>query len=322
MRWSCTLGWLLLSTLMAACLSEPELADGGLLDAAPGVLGRGPDARVTLVADIPEAENLFFTPDGRLFVSGGENVFEIARDGAGGWSKTDIFHEPCLVEGITYSGGFLYGVCSRTELATFAEAYLLAGELSPNPRMEIIGRLDDLGIPNGLASDASGALYTTYSGLGAIAKIVLSAPLRFERVEIWSRDELPAANGLRFAGGFAYFTALDLEGLAARFGRVPVLADGTAGRAEFLAARELTVFDDLAAYGDGFLITDYVAGSVLFWKDGNVVAETPPATFLAPTAVALGKPPLFAPNQLLVTEKGIIFVTGEVDGDRLSIYEL
>jgi hypothetical protein len=325
MRRACTLIWLLLWTLTAACLSEPELPDGGELDAGPvtpGVLGGGPDARVTLVPDIPEAENLFFTPDGRLFVSGGENVFEVTRDAAGRWSKTDLFDESCLVEGITYSNGFLYGVCSRTELATFADAYLLAGELTQHPRMEIIGRLDALGIPNGLASDARGALYTTYSGLGAIAKIVLSAPLRLERVEIWSRDELPAANGLRFVGGFAYFTALDLDGLSARFGRIPVRPDGTAGAAEFLAERALTVFDDLAAYGDGFLIADYVNGSVLSWKDGNVVAETPPATFMAPTAVALGRPPLFAPNQLLVTEKGIIFVTGEIDGDRLSLYEL
>lgn len=327
MRGDWTLFFVLLSNLpLLACLSEPELGDAGLpLDAAPpdpSVLGAGPDARVTLVPDIPEAENLFFLPDGRLFVSGGENVFEISRDSAGRWTKTDLFHEPCLVEGITYSGRFLYGVCSRTDLASFGEAYLLAGELNQHPHLEIIGRLDDLGIPNGMASDANGALYTTYSGLGAIAKLVLSGPLHFERAEIWSRQELPGANGLRFAAGFAYFTALDVDGLAARFGRIPVLADGSAGSAEFLAERELTVFDDLAPYGDGFLIADYLAGSVLLWRDGKIVAETPALTFAAPTAMALGKPPMFAPNQLLVTEKGIIFVSGEVDGDRLSVYEL
>ena len=33
------------------------------------------------LAAVPDAENLLFTPDGRLFVSGGTNVFEVVRDG-------------------------------------------------------------------------------------------------------------------------------------------------------------------------------------------------------------------------------------------------
>lgn len=277
--------------------------------------------RRTLVPDIPEAENLFFTPDGRLFVSGGENVFEIKRAVDGAWSKSDLFDENCLVEGITHSNGYLYGVCSMTDLDTFGDAYLLAGELTAEPHMKIIGRLDDLGIPNGMNTDSQGNLYTTYSGNGTIAKLVLSAPLELDRVEVWSKEDLPFANGLRFIDGYAYFTTLD-DWLTGHFGRIPVLPDGSAGKAEHLFERDLTVLDDLGTFGDDLVIAGFSAGNLLFYRDGKIVAETAESVFESPTSVAQGRPPMFREDQLLVTEKGLFGVRGETDGDRLSVFEL
>ena len=44
----------------------------------------------TVLLDLPSAENLIFSPDGRLFVSAGLGVFEIKRDAAGAFSATPI----------------------------------------------------------------------------------------------------------------------------------------------------------------------------------------------------------------------------------------
>ena len=308
--------------------ADPPAADASVPSDAstwvfrPDAALRDAKARRTIMPDIPEAENMFFTADGRLFVSGGESVFEIKRDAAGTWTKTDLFHEDCLVEGITHANGYIYGVCSLTQLDKFAEAYLLGGALTAEPRMQIIGRLDDFGVPNGMDADPQGNLYTTYSGLGTIAKLVLSKPLELARVEVWSKEELPVVNGLRFIGDFVYFTSMDLGSLGTRFGRIRIQPDGSAGRAEFLLSRGLTLFDDLGSIEGGIMLTDFVTGSVLFYRDGKVLAETPALTFYGPSSVLQGKPPLFRQNQLLVTEKGLFGVRNETDGDRLSVYDL
>jgi hypothetical protein len=305
----------------ASC-SEP-VRDDAAADAwvfQPDASLRNAGARRTIVSDIPEAENLFFTEDGRLFVSGGPNVFEIKRDAAGAFSKTDLFEEDCVVEGITHANGHIYGVCTKTD--PFGEAYLLGGALTAQPHMQIIGRLDDLGIPNGMDADRHGNLYTTYSGKGSIAKLVLSEPLKLSRIEVWSKENLPAVNGLRFVGEFVYFTVMNAETLTTRFGRMPLQADGSPGRAEFLLARGLALFDDVGAFEGGFMIAEYMAGRLLFFRDGKVLAETPDETFYAPSSAAQGRPPMFRENQVLVTEKGLLGVTGETDGDRLSVFEL
>jgi hypothetical protein len=188
--------------------------------------------------------------------------------------------------------------------------------------MEIIGRLDDLGVPNGLDVDRSGNIFTTYYATSAIAKLVLSDPLKLARVEVWAKDDLFMVNGLRFIGDYVYFTSMDLLSLSTRYGRIPVRPDGSAGKPEFLLSRGLTVFDDLNVFEDGQMLTDFLGGTVAFLRNGKVVAETPKATFVSPTAVLQGRPPMFRRNQLLVTEKGQLGVRGEIDGDRLSVIDL
>jgi len=127
-----------------------------------------------VVDQIPDAENQFFTDDGRLFVSGGENVFEIVRRADGSYDKLDTFHEACIVEGITHVGNYMYAVCTVAALPAYGDAYLLAGEITatrptesdidashvhPYITLQRIGTLQKFSIPNGLEADADGNLY-------------------------------------------------------------------------------------------------------------------------------------------------------------------
>ena len=52
------------------------------------------------LAAVPDAENLLFTPDGRLFVSGGTNVFEVVRDGDTSVALTALSATDCNFTGL------------------------------------------------------------------------------------------------------------------------------------------------------------------------------------------------------------------------------
>ncbi|MFP5304559.1 MAG: hypothetical protein ACLGI7_01890, partial [Gammaproteobacteria bacterium] len=66
-------------------------------------------SKAALVA-VPDAENLLFTPDGRLFVSGGTNVFEIVAAGDG-YTAYAIHDGACNFTGLALRGDVLYANC-------------------------------------------------------------------------------------------------------------------------------------------------------------------------------------------------------------------
>jgi hypothetical protein len=291
---------------------------------APGssVHGRlpGRSSRTVVHEEVNEAENLFFTDDGRLFVSGGEDIYEIERGSSGSFKQSDHFDENCLVEGIVRSGNYLYGVCTANDDESFS-AFLVAGELTKAPVFRTIAALDQASIPNGIAVGPEGHLYVTYTLRSQIVRVTLAAPLEVARTEIWA-DDLAAVNGIKYVDQSMYVTVLDGD-LVGRFLRIPVLEDGSAGTPVRLYERALTVLDDLLPFDDGFIITDFLKGTLIFWDAARgVYAETPALTFYSPTAVAQGRPPMFTERQLLVTEKGTILVRDEINGDLLSMYQL
>lgn len=325
-----------MSDSFSSCSSATRLADTVLMTAALGaalLLGACKSETTLVVDGIPDAENQFFTDDGRLFVSGGENVFEIVRRADGSYDKLDTVHDACLVEGVTHVGNHIYAVCSVTALPAYGEAYLLAGEITtpiptesdisasqvhPYITLQRIGTLQKLSIPNGLEAGADGSLYVSYSATGDIARIKLATPLQVDSIETWSSHRVAFVNGLEWGGDDLYFTGFKDTGATAIFGRMHRNDDGTAGPPQILFERRNTVLDDITYYKGGLLITDYLNGSILFWQQNEPVQETAQQIFFAPTSIAIGRPPLFDNDLLLVTEKGIIFKNDTNGGDRLS----
>lgn len=296
--------------------------------------GCGSDSQ-TIVDNLPESENLFFTEDGRLFVSGGESVFEIIQSTTGEYVKLDMFNGQCLVEGIIQRYDYLYAVCSKTNLSEFADSYLLAAQISqqspmidevieagvhPLMTLQVIASMESVGIPNGMEVDEAGYLYIADSGKGDIVRVTLATPTEVSAIEIWSESIAPFVNGLEWVGDELYFTGLKAGTLNSVFGRVQRNPDGSAGSSEVLYQRASTVLDDLVYDGEGFIITDYLRGSLLYWQEGKVVAETPADTFFAPTAVVQAQPPMFDSNALVVTEKGIIFNGNPRLGNKVGLY--
>lgn len=321
--------------VLALCLSgcaepvaAPEQADALMASAMAAPIEAqqtkaslpGQAARKVLDEQVDEAENLFFTDDGRLFVSGGEDIYEVERAADGTFTKTDHFHEDCLVEGIVEHRGYLYGVCwlvGDLQQRTF----LIAGELSADPVFRIIAPLETGAIPNGMTVDPEGRVYVTDSLKNQVLRLTFGAPLELVRKEVWAAG-LMGVNGIKHVGGAMYATMMDAS-LNSWLIRIPLLADGRAGKTELLFKRWLTVLDDIIPYEGGLIITDFLTGTLIFWDaQRGAYAETPKQTFYGPTSLALGRPPMFAPGQLVVAEKGNFLIRREVRGDLLSMYQL
>lgn len=314
--------FLLLTAAGCAELDVLEATAGTRIYSGPTLQGPlpGQAARTVLNEELNEAENLFFTADGRLFVSGGEDIYEITRAADGTYQKTDYFDEDCLVEGIVDSGNYLYGVCTLNNDDS-QRSFLIAGELTAHSKFHSIAPLTPGSIPNGMAIDKAGRILITLSVTNQIVRVTMAAPLTVENVEVWA-ENLSFVNGIKVVDDAVYTTTLELT-LVSHFVRIPVLPDGSAGKPEILYQRALTVLDDIFPWDDGFIVTDFVNGTLLFWDDDRgVYAETPAGTFFGPTSLAQGAPPMFDPSQLIIAEKGLYLVRDETAGDLLSMYQL
>lgn len=299
------------------------------------VLGGCGSESETIVNGVLESESLFFTEDGRLFVSGGNGVYEIIQAVDGSYLKLDIFHENCLVEGIIQRYDYLYAVCSKLKPKEFFDSYLLAARISdrapvisditddqvhPFMELKVIHALDQLGIPNGMEVDEFGNIYIADSGKNDIVQVRFSSPTEVEAIDLWAENISFAVNGLEWVGDQLYYTGIKAGTINSVMGRIQRNPDGSAGDSEILYQRSATVLDDLVAYQQGIIVTDYLKGSLIYWREGEIVAETPADTFFAPTAVAPARQPMFDDSALVVTEKGIIFDDHVNLGNKVGLY--
>ena len=281
----------------------------------------------TALLDIPGAENLMFSPNGRLFVSGSQNVYEITRPG-GAWQSTALYEGTCNFTGLALRGEVLYANCF--------DGQLYAGSIATSPvRLQPIHNLG-LGAPNGLATGPDGSLYLAN---GPVATTALPDPklvrLHFGSdpfVVIEQADWLPLVPGLDFPNGvqwgdgangrlyFSQSTVLPVELGAIR--TVTINSDGSAGTVTTLGSFA-GLPDDFSVTGEHVLYTSYSNNQIgLLSPAGAILAQTTPLiSFDSPSAARLGQPPLFAPDEILVTEKGLIGLPPTPGyGSRLSVF--
>eukprot|EP01137_Pigoraptor_chileana_P034109 Opistho-2@26164 len=275
---------------------------------------------IKLVDGIYDAENQLFTvPDSRLFVSAGDNVYEITTDGNGTYGKTPMFENATYCLGLSQVGNVVFvvrqlkgcidAVLSDTNL--LSAATLIPGE--PLVFRDVF-QFSDIAIPNGLTADPSGRyLFVSDSaylrGTGKIIRVEISEsdPFVVSNQVTWLDHSLAGTpNGLRFFNGSIYYT--DTGALR----RVAVNEDMSAGdQVELYKAS--TILDDLTviASGDGtavILFVDYLRGGIAgvdSWT-GALVSASAHDLFVGPSSVMQGMPPLFQPDELVVTDKGLI----------------
>lgn len=276
----------------------------------------------TTLATVPDAENQIFNDDGRLFVSGGTNVFEITES-AGDYLASPVASSDCNFTGLAIRNNYLYANC--------ADSTLFGGAIGQTTLIEPIYNYSGVSFANGMAFDNEGRLYTvdgpvSTSGLPTpkIVRLTIAAndPNSITNQETWLETGLSFPNGLAFANNSFYFT--DSQLLPPQIGavrNVPLNSDGTAGTVTTVRVWS-SILDDLSVLPDGrILIADFQSGLVaLLAADGTIEQQTTALTFASATSVQLGRAPLFAETDVLVTEKGVLGDTSSAVGNVFSVF--
>lgn len=147
-------------------------------------------------------------------------------------------------------------------------------------------------------------------------------PLQVVEISVWLDRGLLAPNGLQADGEYLYLTDSALPELAA----VRRLQWGPEGpTAVDTVAQFAGVPDDLSllpgAAGTALLVPDFGLGGLrLFAADGRLLDSLPPLTLRFPSQARAARPPLFAPGDILITEKGLLGDTVSPVGNRLSLF--
>ena len=321
-------GWLIAATwALAACggSTAPRHGTGG--DGAPvGAESACLEAScrtATRLVDIPDAENLIFTPQGRLFATG-DAAYEIVIDPDA--TATSYLAQRIDDMTCTDSTGFLGLAVVSNTLYTLCGGQLWAGRLAEPVLLQPIYTLPPMGLPNGMASDDQGRLYITdgpTSQTPQIVRVTLDAgnPMAALGDEVWTTEGLEFPNGITWDGGAMYIVDASRSGTPGLVKRIPLNLDGGAGTPVVIYEHP-SVLDDLDVFDDDTLIvSDFTNGRVfLIGKDGTPGSSAPIATFVAASAVMRGATPLFGPDDILVTDKGVIGERLTANGNGLFVY--
>lgn len=291
------------AALLQACgNSVPTLPGDGARDATGLCLSCG---RPFQLVDLPQLENVLVTDDGRVFLTGQSNLYELHRDADGGYGATALLADGTGCSGLAQYRRTVFALCSGGSGPTDMSALMAIrlDERPPLPRR--VFQLSGMSLPNGMAA-TDGALYVTDGPIAVEPKIVRldfdpADPETILGQQTWLPTFPDYPNGLVIDGDHLY-TTLYRPGIGGSVARIEIRADGSAGTLRRVAARG--IMDDLALIGDWLVVTDW-QGNALFAVDreGRPLDETEPGTFAQPSAVALAGPPLFDEPVLLVTER-------------------
>lgn len=272
------------------------------------------------IATIPDAENLLITPEGRVFVSGGENVYEILLEGSA-FTADKLYVGSCNFTGLARIKNTLYAAC--------ADGGLFAASLSASPlELARIHELSGMGLPNGMTDGPDHCLYITDGPLSTTAlpspQIVracpdAAAPQVIATQEVWMNLLPDAPNGITRVGYDFYITDTTALGAQGRVRHIPMDMDFLPEGIETIYTTN-SILDDLSAYGESLLLTDYLSGTLLqINRRGEIIQEGVLGTHTSPSSITVAGPPVFQAGDVLVTEKGVLGDTTTDFGNRLTL---
>lgn len=312
--------------VVAGCGGTPTVGEGDgdddpIFEAGPICINRD-CGDIFVIGDVPDAENLLRTSSGRLFVSGGTQVFEVLAD-AGAFTLAERAGESCNFTGMTEAFGHLYAACG--------DGGLFAASLeSSSPTLARIHTLDGVGLPNGMATGPDDCLYITDGPLAVAVTTLLqpkivrvcpdpTTPTQILEQSTWLNLTLNYPNGLIATADALIYTDTAIGALQSRIVEVPFMADGAPGESRVIYS-QLTLFDDLTRHGNTLVVTDFLAGRLLqIDRDGLLLQQSAANSHVGPSSVLVAGPPVFRPLDVLVTEKGLLGDTISGIGNRLVI---
>ncbi len=274
----------------------------------------------TQLLDIPSAENTLFTPDGRLFVTGSDSVYEVTKD-SGGWHATSLATTKANFTGLAQRGNVVY--------AAAFDGNLYAARITDKPPAFKAIHALGMSSANGMTTGPDGALYIVNGPLGSslpAPKIIRlrfgSDPMKVTEQIDWLTSGIYFPNGLQRRDNTLLVSDSDPVNVAiGAIKSIEIKADGTAGTPQ-LIGNFPSLPDDFGVVGNAIVAAFYSNGQIgLIDASGTLVSQTDPLSFENPSSVKLGRAPMFAPDDLVVTEKGLIVVPPTPGyGSKLSVF--
>lgn len=347
--------WGTVESVTDGAIIDESSADTGttspaIITAAPSVMNLS-----TLVSRLPDGENAFFTETGRLFVTDGFSLSEITDRSTVRRLITDTSG---MFGGIAKAGAWLYvlhmtlqkplpaidlnTLFASGDILTILQALsgalmkkeLLRADLSApgTPVFYPVHTLHDVVLPNGMAADADGNLYVadqTFLPGGKIIKLTVSAgntPLVTQETWLSGTNGCSSPNGMVIRGNTLYFTDFVITSTKpAKVKKVDII-NGRPGTVTTLYSA-FSFFDDLdvAVYhGEPVAaVCDYLLNSiVLINLNSGVKTRLGSGSIANPSSVHFGAGPQFKTNELVITEKGILYEMYSTYGNKLSCMTL
>lgn len=302
---------------------------------------------------VPDAENILFTAEGDLIVSGGRNIYQITEytDALGktGYHRRAMYDDQCMFAGIVQQGEWVITVCqeyvlqwSGFFLKLVRDNHLLAANVHQRPltfqRLDKGLRndpVDALALPNGMAVTPDGHLLLAdgnFFAKSGVARIRMDYSSDLPRVTGFDRDwigsayGLSSANGVRVQGQEVFIS----DGNKVRrltfdqAGNLPLeLTDSSGGVISNRATDNVIyqggiIIDDIMPICGGVAVTQFVSGQLVYVNRQGQEYATQLLSLESPSSLAIGQPPLFSGSDLIVTEKGILYDHISTVGNKLT----
>ena len=278
------------------------------------------------VPDIYDAENVIFTRYNssiRLFVTGGDNIFELTRDiPSNSWKKNSLYHEKAYFLGVVQYNQWLCTVDKQ--------GYFYAADLSVSPLvLNRIYHMEDMSLPNGMAADVeSGVIYVADTAFlkssGKIVKLRMKeAPNSNNQMNpssmltVTQQSDWITSPHVKHPNGLKLFNHTVMISDTNKVVAIPInRATGGPDIANMkvLFSKGLTILDDINFFTPSesdqplLVVANYLQSSLIFLRlpTGEKLYETSKLAFAGPSALAQGVSPLFSKDQIIVTNKGLV----------------
>ena len=306
------------------------------------------------ITTIPDAENLLFTSQGDLLVTGGKGIYQVTSqaesDGSTNYARTSLYNgDSCAFGGIAQQGDWVFSVCKEIYFKwqgfTFnlvQDTHLLAANLNERPlnftaldEGVAYDPLDAMVIPNGIAFTPTGELIiadTDFFAQSDVGRITLDYSgdlprvVKFEAHWLGSEYGFETPNGPRVIGDTLYISdANKVRRLVFdEFGEIPLIFTNNEGEEvsnlpdDNLFYTGGVIVDDILPYCDGVAVTQFLAGTLVYQDAQGEQYKTLPFSFESPSALAIGQGPMFKGSDLMVTEKGVILEPNSGIGNQLT----
>jgi len=309
------------------------------------------EEKETIQSNVADAENSFYTTDGRLFITGHQYIYEYTKSSG---LKKVFYTEKAEFLAMAQVGNYLYVIRSTmgfypdvdfnlidmfndglipyladTLSDMIMEKELLRINLNDSSyNFQAVHTIENMFLPNGMVADKDGNLYIadeTFLSNGQIVKISTTGGIYNQSVWLDNSDGVYSPNGMAIKNNTIYFTDFKISQMKGYVKKVTIY-NGNPGSVYELFSKT-GILDDLSTGilkdKEGIAVADFTGNAILLLDMNGKLKDTLcKGQIMMPSSVVAGKGQGFDSNDLIVTEKGMLYNYSSRFGNKLTLIKL